>query len=102
MSIPADRPENGALVIQTEWRGIALEIKHVTGSYPGSDHIEVMSAGQVPLPVTETGYRSLFIDPKPVTHAGGAEAFVLALLDCEATSAAWKRHLAKDRQLSLF
>jgi hypothetical protein len=98
----ADRSKDGALVIPTEWRGVALEIAHMTCSYAGIDHIEIMSAGRVPLPITETGYKSLFIDPEPVTHAGGAEGFVLAWLDHEATSAAWKRYEAEDRQLSLF
>lgn len=98
----ADRSKNGALLISTQWRGVALEIAHMTCRDAGIDHIEIMSARRVPLPITETGYKSLFVDPEPVTHAGGAEEFVLAWLDHEATSAAWKRYEAQDRQLSLF
>jgi len=89
-------------LIKIEWRGISIDIRHITKRFAGYDHIEVESAERVPLPITETGYRSLFIDPESVAHADGAKEFVLSWLDCEATSAAWKRYLTEDRQLSLF
>lgn len=42
------------------------------------------------IPITETGYRSHFLPDGIVEDHGGPEAYVLALLDHEADSDAWK------------
>lgn len=42
------------------------------------------------IPITETGYRSHFLPDGNVEEHGGPEAYVLAWLDHEADSAAWK------------
>lgn len=79
------------------WRGIALEITFTPEKFGMVDHIEIMSAGRAPLPVTETGYRSHFIPAGTVAAHGGAVAFVTAWLEHEAARTGWS-----GAQLSLF
>jgi hypothetical protein len=84
------------------WCGIELTIRHLAGRFEGMDHIEVISTGRVALPVTETGYRSLFILPERVAEIGTPSEYVLAWLNHEAQSESWKRIEAEARQLSPF
>ncbi|WP_127145414.1 hypothetical protein [Pelagibacterium montanilacus] len=79
------------------WRGIALEITFTPEKFGLVDHTEIMSENRVPLPVTETGYRSHFIPVGAVTDHGGAVAFVTAWLDHEAERTGWS-----GAQLSMF
>jgi len=100
--MPAGKSEDSAVVAHVEWRGIALEIGYISKRFGGMDHVEVRSAESVPLPITETGYRSLFISSERLEEYDGPKTYVLAWLDHEAQSAVWKRHEADRRQLSLF
>ena len=68
----------------------------------GTDHIEVESMDLVPLPISETGYKSHFIAPERIAEIGTACEYVLTWLDHESQSGAWKRSEAGARQLSLF
>lgn len=79
------------------WRGIALEITFKPEKFGLVDHIEIMSDGRAPLPVTETGYRSHFTPAGTVADHGGAVAFVTAWLEHEAARTGWN-----GAQLSLF
>ena len=100
--MPAGKPDESSMVAHAEWRGIALKIGYIPKRFPGMDHIEVRSAESVPLPITETGYRSLFILPERLEEYGDPATYVLAWLDHEAQSAAWKRYEADRKQLGLF
>lgn len=82
---------------QITWRGIALNITFTPNWLKLADHIEVKSEGGIPLPVTETGYRSHFAPVGTVEACGGAVAFVTAWLDAGATQTKWG-----GAQLSLF
>ena len=79
------------------WRGIALEITFTPEKFGLVDHIEIMSDGCAPLPVTETGYRSHFIPAGTVAAHDGAIAFVTTWLEHEAA-----RTGCSGAQLSLF
>jgi hypothetical protein len=93
-----------------DWEGIALSVTFCpdwSASYReiyGSPmaHLEIRSIDGQPLPVTETGYRSHFINAELIDAEGGAAAFVRAWLDHEARSPQWKAAKAKQQQLSLF
>jgi hypothetical protein len=103
--MPADKtPQKTVSVVQIEWCGIAIEITHVSpwSRVAGIDHIEVRSGGRVPLPITDTGYRSLFIYPEQFSDYDSAADYVRAWLDDEARGGAWKRAQEAGRQLSLF
>ena len=87
------------------WRGITLQIRHQPLYFDyGADHIEihVKKPKDAIIPITETGYRSHFIDEEELKQAGGPVAFVTAWLDREGNTKKWiKRELA-SRQLELF
>lgn len=79
------------------WRGIRIEITFTPKKFGLVDHIEIRAEERAPLPVTETGYRSHFIQAGTVAHHGGAAAYVTAWLDHEAERTHWD-----GAQLSLF
>lgn len=63
-------------------------------------HIEVEA--KTPLPITETGYRSLYLPTKEVEEAGGAVALVNEWLNEAAKSKEWKEYQKEKNQLKLF
>lgn len=63
-------------------------------------HITVTAA--TPLPITETGFRSIFLADEEVKQAGGAIAYVRQILDEAAKSKEWQQYKVKQSQLSLF
>jgi hypothetical protein len=88
------------------WQGIGIDVRWAA-QWLSSDacriaHLELISDGRVPLPVTETGYRSHFVAREDVEGRGGAAAYVTAWLDHEAQSESWQRHAQESKQLSLF
>lgn len=95
-----------------EWRGIVLEVRYcpdwldcyreIYGHPLAHVEIEALEPTRVPLPVTETGYRSHFTSPEEIAEAGGPVPFVRAALDQAAEDPAWKEREAAARQHSLF
>ena len=67
-------------------------------------HLEVESVkpARAPLPITETGYRSHFINRSNVDHMGGPEAYVEAWIDEMSHTHAWRETASASRQLALF
>lgn len=90
------------------WRGIKATVVYTPDYHalPGDDshhsHVEVLTEPRVPLPITETGYRSLFLPGGQVEDAGGATAFVTRWLDASSKSPEWRAAVAASRQGSLF
>ena len=95
-----------------DWRGITIEIAYcpcwcfsVRRIY-GYDqaHLAITSIDpeRVPLPITETGYRSHFTNRAGIEAAGGPAAYVAEALDEAARSPGWLRHEAESRQGDLF
>lgn len=91
-----------------DWEGIALSVRW-TPQWLGIDidgqqvaHLELISDERVPLPMTETGYRSHFTSRELVESEGGPVSYARKWLDCEAMSDAWKAREAAARQMSLF
>ena len=88
-----------------EWRGVLIVIRHeLDYLWPGTSHIEVhvVRPKRAPIPITETGYRSHFINTLELINAGGAVTFVTAWLDIEAKSKAWRNREFESRQGDLF
>jgi hypothetical protein len=79
------------------WRGIALTITFKPDWLNVADHIELETEGRVPLPVTETGYRSHFMPVGSVMAYGGPVTYVTDWLEAEAKRMGWS-----GAQLSLF
>jgi hypothetical protein len=84
------------------WRGTLIAIRH-TRDYlvRGTDHIEVMvkKPAKAILPITDTGYRSHFLDPEQLATEGGPVLFVQAWLEREAATKQWRAKEAKMAQL---
>lgn len=85
------------------WRGIEIEIRWDPSSITYEDErtvghleIEAISPPRAKLPVSETGYRSHFLDAKTVTAAGGPAAFVESWFDQLDAPKCW--HKARRRQ----
>lgn len=91
-----------------DWEGIALSVRWTPNwlnteidGYPIA-HLELVSDDRVPLPVTETGYRSRFTSREAVETEGGPVAYARKWLDAEAQSEDWKARADAARQMSLF
>lgn len=102
---------NTAIFTQrTDWNGITLEVSwepswfSLPESHYAVGHLQLRSIApeRAPLPVTETGYRSLFINSQDVMNEGGPLAFACAWLDCEARHPSWRAQQESARQLPLF
>jgi hypothetical protein len=92
-------------VITKSWNGIEIEIRWARNYIYYDDettmsHIEVesLSPRRAPLPITETGYKSHFINEFAVDRMGGPEGYVDAWLWEASHSANWQN----NKQLSLF
>lgn len=90
------------------WQDIEIKIEYVR-SYSKSyeeiyghplAHLQIYT--DEPLPITKTGYQSLFIVSSEIEERGGAIAFVETWLDSESVTPAWQAYLASRKQLSLF
>lgn len=88
-----------------DWRGVRIRVEFEADYLSGfMSHIAlyVVAPFGAPLPVTETGYRSHFVDAGAVESFGGAVPFVQAWLDLEASSEDWRVLESERRQMSLF
>jgi len=63
-------------------------------------HIELRCDAR--LPVTATGYQSIFVPQAGFADEGEIEAFVTDLLDEAAHSKDWQAHVEDSKQLKLF
>jgi hypothetical protein len=93
-----------------EWRGIAVTVEFCpdfSTAYRDAQgqtlcHLQVMSASRVPLPISETGYRSAFIAEAVIEAWGGPAAYVRGWLDACAREPEWIERGVKAEQLTLF
>jgi hypothetical protein len=87
-----------------DWQGLAVSVEFERDwlGMVGMSHIALRSPYRQKRPVTDTGYRSIFILTATLDEWGGPLPYVQAMLDAEAQSPAWIAAQAKSRQLSLF
>jgi hypothetical protein len=92
------------------WEGIKIEAKYeadwngCNAKYGHNNaHLEIRSLEpkSAPLPITQTGYLSVFHTPGMIELTAGPAAYVLEWLTREADKPAWKATLA-PKQLDLF
>lgn len=84
---------------------IRLRITHARDYLvDGTDHVEVESINpkRAPLPITETGYKSSFIDWRQLKEAGGPVAFIQGWLARECQTKDWRRRELDRQQGDLF
>ena len=95
------------MIVETcefEWCSIRISLKHER-KYGGLiEHLEIRTIDpeKAPLPITDTGYKSHFVDEKHIDHYGGSQAYVVAWLDEEASKPKWQRQKDVANQYSLF
>jgi hypothetical protein len=83
------------------WAERSIAVSHqVNWLRSGYWHIELRCADQ--LPVTQTGYRSIFVPQADFADETAIKDFVTRLLDEAAVSPAWQAYLVASRQLTLF
>ena len=99
---------NAKQIFRHTWHGIEIEISfkpnysHAYKDIMGTSlsHIGI-TAGE-PLPITQTGYRSVFHSSEEVEKAGGVIPLVQNWLDEYSKSDEWKKYVNEKSQLSLF
>lgn len=86
-------------------RAVRLRVDH-TRNYlvAGTDHIEihVIAPKKAVIPLTDTGYRSHFIDGGQLKEAGGVRRFVEQWLATESHSKEWQKKELARQQGDLF
>jgi len=94
-----------------KWRGVLIEITYEVSwlsiDRPGDRAVAHLTVTAIEpkrarLPITETGFRSRFLDPAEVDGEGGPVAYVAAWLDAMSRSQDWLEYEQSRRQLSLF
>ena len=91
------------------WKGITIEVSYdanwlnMKGPHRSS-HIElrVIDPPKAPIPVTETGYRSLFLPCETIENYGGPEKYVRDWIEGSSHSLEWRERKEESKQLSLF
>jgi len=94
------------------WQDIEIDIRHTLSCSPAfeetygfsMDRLEVIAItpDRAPLPITETGYRSIFVPNHDIEAFGGVEKYILTALDHEATQKEWIERKSAVDQFSLF
>lgn len=84
------------------WQGLRLSVRHQADWAAGFDHIEITSERRLPFPISETGYRSHFVQGEYLKHYADAESYVREWLAEAEQSPAWQRIAETCRQPSLF
>ena len=92
------------------WQGIKLIIRynpnHCNSIDPNNPfrvvHLEIISENRVPIPITETGYRSHFTHAEEIEAYENPNNFVKEWLTAMAKSKEWQTYWKKRNQLRLF
>lgn len=79
------------------WNGIGLTIRYAPSRWTLIDHIEIEADNRQPIPISETGYYSHFLNPGIVAARGGIVVFVIDGLEAAAALNGWH-----GAQLALF
>ena len=93
-------------IVETfDWHGILIDVSYEPAGFGGhpTAHltVETRDPPRTPLPITETGHRSHFMDHEIVERAGGPAAYVLAWLE-RTTTRRWRTEAGSPRQYCLF
>lgn len=94
---------------QIAWQGIAITVtceRNALGltnaGVVTSAHLTITAKDRSPLPFTETGFRSLFVDPADIDARGCPAAYVAAWLEQAAQLPHWRARAVVAEQFQLF
>ena len=86
-----------------EWEGVTVYLKWEPYAYSGIiSHLQIQSDNRVPIPVTETGYRSHFCHKAEIEELGGPVAYVRKWLEQESGTAARQSYRKTQGEQALF
>ncbi len=105
MSKNEKRQSDEKKVFQISWKRIPIEITFsfmLKDIVPQLVHLSIQSEDRIPLPITETGYRSKFLYLDEIDYHGGVIPYVEKWLEKCSQSKKWKQYEAKNLQLMLF
>ena len=86
-----------------EWEGVTVYLKWEPYAYSGIiSHLQIQSDNRVPIPVTETGYRSHFCHKEEIEEHGGPVAYVRKRLEQESLSAERQSYRKQQGRQALF
>lgn len=94
--------------ITLPWRGINVKITYrqylsdELVKIQGHQIAHVTVNAEMPLPITETGFLSMFLHDDELRKRGGAVAYVHEQLNEAAKSKEWQEHVKQKSQLKLF
>lgn len=83
------------------WADREIAISH-QANWLSSGHWHIELRCDDRLPVTATGYRSIFVPQARIADDAEIKAFVIALLDEAAQSKDWLAYVEDSKQLKLF
>lgn len=97
-------------IFKIVWRGIPITIKfnpNWSKAYKdiqgfAMTHTEIIQDDRKPLPITNTGYTSRFMDERDFEDYPDITAYILEWLNHEAQSKSWKAYVIDQNQLKLF
>lgn len=92
---------DGYTVFTLQWTDIAVRVEY-RANWLNMGHWHIQLRCNDRLPVTTTGYRSIFVTAERLNGEDDICAFVTDLLDEAATSKDWQDYLEDRRQLKLF
>ena len=94
---------NKPIETQLVWEGRTIRLSYTPLRWGCIDHLEIRVDGKEPIPLTDTGYYSQFIEPMdPVLTLGEIVEIVRYHLEVAAKSQNWIEAEAARRQLTLF
>ena len=91
----------GPKTVDFTWNGIAITVS-ITHNWLHTDHHHIELRADQPLPVTSTGYRSLFLPIDESRRFKSLEEVLKHWLDDAANSKEWIKAQEEQRQLKLF
>lgn len=102
----------GKEILILKWRSYVIQVDFTKSysrafeevyGYPMS-HVEIRTVEPdlAPLPVSDTGYRSIFITLPKIENLGGVKTMITDYLDDAARNKSWKEQEEKARQYDLF
>ena len=99
-------------IFTLQWQDYEIQISYTASAYKSVEriygyamcHIEIetLKPERAALPVTESGYRSIFITAPELEEEGGVKTLVLGMLDEAAQKQEWKEAELQRRQYKLF
>ena len=85
-----------------KWQNLPIRVTYRPQYSEGITHVEIYSGDKVPLPITQTGYKSHFFLSDTPPSINEIVEWVLDWLNKDAQSKEWQDYLIQSKQMDLF